>query len=297
VIDRTAAPRDNGAMELFVFIAVLGAAVLHAGWNALVRIGLDRFSLVLMLSIGQAVLGALLLFVSPLPAAAALPWLVASAVIHAGYKLFLVQSYRHADLTQAYPLARGTAPLIVAVVSLIALGERLALMEVLAILFISSGILLMAARGSTGADGRGVRMQGRALAFALATAAATASYTLVDGHGARAAGHAGAFVAWMFIGDAVLISLWALATRGPGAFVALRPALGQGALVAAMSFGAYAIVVWAFTRAPIALVAALRETSILFAILIGAFMLGERLTPWRLAAAALIAAGVPLMRL
>ncbi len=277
-------------MDMLVFGAVLLAALMHAGWNTAVKIGLDRVSSVLLLSLTQAVIAAVILpFVTP-PAREALIWILAGAVLHAGYKVFLVQAYTHADLSQAYPLARGTAPLIVAVFSALVLGVTFASIEIAAILLISAGILLMALKG--GALGR---MQGKALFYALGTAGFTASYTLVDGIGARVAQTASGFVLWLMICDAVLMAIYAAATRGRSAFPALLPAWKIGLFAGVMSLGSYWIAVWAFTQAPIALVAALRESSILFAVLIAAVLLREPVSRWRWMSVACIALGVVLM--
>lgn len=277
-------------MSLTVFVAVLCAALLHAAWNSAVRFGLDRVSTMLLMAIVQAAIAVPILPFVAQPAPEAWAWIGAAGLLHAGYKLFLIQAYAHADLSQAYPLARGTASLIVTVFSVLVLGEVLGPWQLLAVLAISLGILLMAARGAAGR-----RMGGRALFFALGTAVFTASYTLVDGIGARIAGTASGFILWMAVADALVMCAWALWRRGPGAFDALLPEWKRGVAVGAMSLGSYWIAVWAFTQAPIALVAALRESSILFAILMAA-VLGERVNRWRWLSAASILLGVLAIR-
>lgn len=275
-----------------VFLAVLLAALLHAGWNSVVKLGLDRVSTVLLLALVQAGIAIPILPFVSAPAIEAWPWIITAAVLHAGYKLFLIQAYAHADLSQVYPLARGIAPLIVTLVSVAFMGATFGGMDMLAIGAISSGILLMALRGS--ASGR---MRGKALFYALGTAGFTASYTLVDGVGARAAGTASGFILWMVIGDAVIMAGFAALTRGCAAFPALLAHWRTGFAAGAMSLASYWIAVWAFTQAPIALVAALRESSILFATLIAAFMLRERVGGWRWASALLIGCGLIVMKL
>jgi len=278
-------------MENHVFAAVLVAAFLHAGWNSVVKLGLDRVSTVLLLALVQALIAIPILPFVPKPTNEAWPWIVAAAALHTGYKVFLVQAYAHADLSQAYPLARGTAPLIVTLVSVAFLGVSLEPASLLAIFCICAGILVMAARGS--ADGL---MRGKALFYAMATAAFTASYTLVDGVGARIAGTSSGFILWMVIGDANGMIAYALWTRGRSAFPTMLPAWKTGIVAGAMSLGSYWIAVWAFTQAPIALVAALRESSILFAVLIAAFVLREPVSGWRWLSALAIAGGVALMK-
>lgn len=278
-------------MDTTVFAAVLFAALLHAGWNAAVKVGLDRFSSILLLAIVQAAIALPLLPFVPLPAPEGWWWIGAAALLHAGYKLFLIQAYAHADLSQAYPLARGTAPLIVSVVSVLFLGVVFTSLQIAAIVAISAGILVMAFKGSdTG------RMKGKALFYAMGTAGFTASYTLMDGVGARVAGTPSGFILWMVIGDAMVMVAFAVATRGRGVFRALVPAWKTGLAAGAMSLGSYWIAVWAFTQAPIALVAALRESSILFAILIAAFVMREPVSRWRWTSVLLIAGGVVLTR-
>ena len=279
-------------MENNVFAAVLAAALLHAGWNSVVKVGLDRVSTVLLLALVQALIALPILPFVAQPVPASWPWIVAAAILHTGYKVFLVEAYAHADLSQAYPLARGTAPLIVMGVSIAFLGVAFEPLSVLAILSISAGILLMAAKGS--ADGR---MKGKALFYALGTAGFTASYTLVDGIGARIAETPSGFILWMVLGDTVGMVAYAAWVRGRSAFPSLLPAWKTGIAAGAMSLGSYWIAVWAFTQAPIALVAALRESSILFAVIIAVLVLREPVSSWRWASAIAIAIGVGLMKL
>ena len=279
-------------METHIYIAVILAAGLHAGWNTLVKIGTDRFSMMLLLSLVHAGLAIPILPFVDIPPAAAWPWIIASALLHVGYQLFLVKAYAHADLSQAYPLARGTAPLIVTVLSLAFLGAMFTPVSLVAILAVSFGILLMAAKG---ADGGSMRLSG--VFWALGTACFIAGYTLADGIGARITGSATGFIMWMMVFSAVGMTAFAVATRGRSAFPALVPSLRVGTLAGAMSLLAYWIVVWAFTQAPIALVATLRESSIVFATFIAYFALGEDVTRWRWISVCAIVCGAALMKL
>ncbi|WP_112662804.1 EamA family transporter [Microvirga flavescens] len=279
-------------MSVFVFVAVLMAALMHAGWNAVVKVGLDRTSTLLLLVLSQILLSVVLLPFFPLPAFTAWPWLLASSAIHTLYKLLLMQAYRHGDLSQVYPLARGTAPLIVAVISLLILGENFTPLKTLAIVCIGLGVCLMSLRG--GAAGR---MPPKAFAFALGTALCTASYTLVDGLGARVSGSPSGYIFVTSIIDGLFTCAVVFFMRGPQAFAAVAPAWRSGFAAGAMALVSYWVVIWAFTQAPIALVAALRETSVLFAILIAAFFIKERVGAGRIMAAGVIALGVVLMRL
>ncbi|WP_176085222.1 DMT family transporter [Martelella sp. HB161492] len=278
-------------METYVFAAVLLAALLHAGWNSVVKVGLDRFSTILLLALVQAAIALPILPFVEKPALASWGFIAAAALLHTGYKLFLIRAYAFSDLSQAYPLARGTAPLIVTLVSLTCLGVVLSPAALMAIAVISAGILLMTLKGA-----RENRMDRRAVFYALGTAGFTASYTLVDGTGARIAGTATGFILAMVIVDALIMAVVAVCIKGRRVFSAVLPAWKTGIAAGAMSLGAYWIVVWAFTVAPIALVAALRETSILFATLIAAFLLNEKVNRWRWLSALLIAAGVVVMK-
>ncbi len=279
-------------MDISVFLAVLCAALMHAGWNAIVKVGLDRFSSILLLSIVQGAMALLLLPFFAAPLAAAWPWIVASALLHVGYKLFLIRAYEHGDLSQVYPLARGTAPLIVALVGALFLGEIMTTGKTAAVVAIALGVIVMSRNGG-GLD----RLPRKALFYALGTACFTASYTLVDGVGARIAETASGYTLWMFALDAMGLTGFALATRGRAALRRLRPAWRSGIVSGGLSLGSYWIAIWAFTLAPLAMVAALRETSVMFAMLIGVFLLGERAGMWRWMAAGLIVSGIVLMRL
>ena len=274
-------------MSAAVFFAVLFAAALHAGWNALVKLGLDRFSSILFLALVQGGIALVLLPFFGLPPSAAWPWVLAGSALHSGYKLALIRAYGHGDLSQVYPLSRGTAPLIVAVAGALFLGERMDAPRTAAVVAIAGGIMLMAKRGGLTRAGLG---------WALVTAAFTAAYTLADGVGARVAGSASSFILTMIVLDGLSMLAYGLAARGGAGLRALLPAWRGGVAAGAMSLGAYWIAIWAFTQAPLAMVAALRETGVLFAMLIAAVVLKERLTARRWLAAALILAGVVRMR-
>jgi drug/metabolite transporter (DMT)-like permease len=280
-------------LDVLVFWAVLAGALMHAAWNAVLKTGLDRFSSVLLLSLVQSGMAIVLLPFFPLPAFESWPWLAASFFLHTGYKLFLIRAYEHGDLSQVYPLARGAAPLLVTVVAGFALGEFLSMPKILGVIAISLGVIVMSRRGG----GDLGSLPRRALGYALATAAFTAGYSLVDGAGARLAGSASSFTLWMFAGDGVLMVAFAVLTRGRLAFAQLRSALRSGFVAGALSLGSYWLVVWAFTQAPIALVTALRETSVLFAMLIAAVFMREPVGPWRWSAAIAIVTGIALIRL
>jgi drug/metabolite transporter (DMT)-like permease len=280
-------------MDPLVFFAVLAAAAMHAGWNAVVKVGLDRTSSVLLLSFVQSAFALILLPFFALPAQAAWPWLAASALCHTGYKLFLIRAYEHGDLSQVYPLARGVAPMLVAIVGALALGEAMTVTKALAIVVIGLGGATMSLKGG----GDFGRLPPNALRYALITSIFIAAYSLIDGVGARVALTASGFVLWMFVLDGLIMLGYGFAIRGRRSVTMLLPAWRAGLLAGSLSLTGYWIAVWAFTQAPIALVVALRETSVLFAMLIAVLFLRERAGPWRWIAAGLIVVGVAMIRI
>ncbi len=253
---------------------------------------LDRISSIFLLALIQGAISLALLPFFAAPSALSWPFIAVSALLHSGYKIFLIRAYAHGDMSQVYPLARGVAPLIVALAGIFLLQENLTATKFAAVCVIGLGVMMMSSKLGTGQA-----MPRKALLFALGTALFTASYTLVDGVGAQLSGTASGFTLWMFVGDGVLMTIYALFLRGRGLFAAVRGNLLRGTAAGALSLGSYWIAIWAFTLAPIALVAALRETSVLFAMLIAVFWLGEKASPQRWLAAGLILAGIVLMRL
>jgi len=278
-------------LSLLVFFSVLGAAFLHASWNALVKLGGDKMTGMLILTIVQGFVGAFIALFYPLPQGQVWLWLLASGVIHSAYKYLLAYAYAQGDLSRVYPIARGAAPMMVLCFGAVYLADHITAIEVIGILTLGAGILLMARGIFTNGESR------RMLPFALGSALATASYSLVDGLGARVAGDAGMYVAWLFLFDGLFFSSFVFLTHGKSTFIANRRSWLLGSLAAGLSYGAYAIAVWAMTQAPIALVTALRETSILFAVLIGWLAFGDKMDRAKATAACLIVAGVILTRL
>ena len=280
-----------GRLSLGIFLAVLAAAFLHALWNALIKLGTSKLGAMVILSIFEVPIGLALVAFLPPVSPEAIPWIIAAGCTHFGYKFFLSTAYDRGDLSRVYPIARGAAPMIVALVGAFVLADALSGRQYLAIAVLALGILLMA---------RGVFAAGedrRLLPYALGSAAATAAYTLIDGMGARISGSAVAYVSWVFVADGLIFSVGMLALRGSAILPRAPRAWGMGAAAAAASFGSYAVAIWAMTLAPIALVAALRETSILFAVLIGWLVFGERMGAGKAVAALVIVCGVLLTRI
>jgi drug/metabolite transporter (DMT)-like permease len=279
-------------VELHIFLAVLVAALLHASWNLLVKLDLDRFLALLLISCVMVVMGAVMLSVFPWPKAESYPYIIASGLLHTGYNIFLARSYRTGDLSQVYPIARGTAPLLTFIGAWVLAGEAVTGFGALGILLLVAGIWLTARPGS-----RSIRLDGLTLFFALGTSGFIAAYTLVDGLGARLSGSASAYAGMLFVLDGVFMIIAALIMRGPKVFAQVLPSWKSGVTAALFSGAAYWIVIWAMSLAPIAAVAALRETSILFVMLMSAYFLKERVTGLRLLGAVLIVIGAVALRL
>jgi drug/metabolite transporter (DMT)-like permease len=278
-------------ISLGVTLAVLGAGFLHALWNALLKsaAGDPVLDTALIVAWASAVCLPLLPFI-PLPARDAWPFALASMFVHFGYYGMLAGAYRRGDLSFAYPLMRGVAPLIVTVLGLVFLGEHLRAHALLGIGLICAGIITIA----WFASGRHTLA---AAGFALGNAAIIALYTLIDGAGARAAGNPWSYAFWLMFLEGVPFIAWVIWTRGRPAARYLVTRWRRGVLGGAASIGAYAIALWAMTLAPVAVVAALREVSVVFAALIGTLFLKESFGWRRLAGAAGVAAGVAALRL
>jgi drug/metabolite transporter (DMT)-like permease len=280
-------------MDLFVFLAVLAAAVFHAGWNALLKLKLEPMVATSLVAAASGMVAAPFAVVIGMPTSAAWPYVLASVAIHIVYYVALAQAYRFGDLGHVYPIARGTAPLMTAALATLWLGEGLGPFGWAGVIVLAAGILLLAVRG-----GRVLaQFDPRSVGFALLTSLTITTYTLVDGIGARVSGSPLQYTVWLFVLSGAAMALYGFARIGRrlvGDFVANWPLAIAGA---ALSTAAYAIAIWAMTVAPIALVAALRETSVLFATLLGTMLLREPLLPARIIAACLVLAGVVLVRL
>jgi drug/metabolite transporter (DMT)-like permease len=280
-------------MDPFVFTAVLFAAACHAAWNATIKRGLDPLTTTVAISIGAAVVALGFVPFVGLPAAAAWPFVIASVLIHLFYFGALIESYRSGDMGQVYPIARGTAPLMTATATAAFIGERLGALAWLGIVLLVAGVLLLSLRG-----GRDLaKLDRRAVGFALFTAVTVCAYSVVDGVGARLAGTANAYSAALFVGIGPVMALYAVVRSGRGATALVARHVGLGLAGGTLQLGSYAIAIWAMTVAPIAVVAALRETSVLFGAVIAVLVLKEPLRPSRVVAALLIVAGLALIRL
>jgi len=279
-------------MDPGIIIIVLAAAAMHAGWNAIAKTGSDPFISISLIGIFGGFATMTLLPFIPVPPDELWPWIVASALVHTGYKLFLIQAYKAGDLSQVYPLARGTAPLIVTIFSIFFLDEAFGSFQIFGVIVLVSGIWLMGVRGSATLG----RLDGRAVFFAIATSMFIATYTIIDGLAGRIAPTVLTFLVYMTSLDGIILAIIFICVRGTSGLRQIAPFWRQGLIGGIMSNTAFALSIWAMKSAPIALVAALRETSIIFAVLIARVVLKEKMTGWRIAAALLIATGIIFMR-
>jgi drug/metabolite transporter (DMT)-like permease len=278
------------ALDPLVTLLVLSAAVMHASWNALVKATGDRLAMQSLVIFFSGLPAALALPFLPLPSAAAVPYLITSLVVHLGYYVALLGAYRHGDLSQVYPIARGAAPLLVALGAWALAGERMGGLEWAGIILLSAAIMSLAAprHGSTNL---------RAVGFALLTGLTIALYSVADGLGVRRAGDEISYIAWLLAIESPPLLAFGLWQRRGRILASFRPALPRGVIGGLICGLGYGIVIWAMGRAPMAHVSALRETSVLLAALIGSQLLREPFGLRRVAAAGLVVVGSALMHL
>jgi len=280
-------------MTLPVFLIVLSAALLHAGWNAMIKVRLDPFLAMTLLCTACGLIALPALGVTGLPPAVAWPWVTASVALHLGYYVCLSEAYRRADMGQVYPIARGSAPLLTALLSVTLLHQAMSPGALAGIALLGGGVVLLSLRGHRHSSSR----NRTALGFSVLTAITIAGYTVVDGVGARVAGRVNSYAALLFVLDALPMLGLCLHRHGFAGIAPMRRFLLPGLAGGAMSLVAYWIVIWAMTVAPIPLVAAVRETSVVFAGLIAVFVLKEPFSRARAAATMLTVLGLVLMRL
>ncbi|KPC63250.1 DMT family transporter [Streptomyces chattanoogensis] len=279
-------------MTPLVVAAVLLAAVTHASWNAIAHGIRDQLIAFTLVGGGGALCGLALAAVAPLPASAAWPYLLASVALHLVYQALLMQSFRLGDFGQMYPIARGTAPLVVTVLAAVFVHELPDAWALAGVAIASAGLVGVALWGIRGS---GTRPHWPAIIAALATGLSIAAYTTVDGLGVRASGTPLGYIAWLLALQGLVIPAYALATRRRQLLTELRPTALRGLLGGVLSVFAYGLVLWAQTRAPLAPIAALRESSIIVGAAIGAVFFKERFGAPRIAAAGLMVVGIGLM--
>jgi drug/metabolite transporter (DMT)-like permease len=270
-------------MSAIVIGLALSAAILHAAWNAFLRNGADRLWTVTVMSFSSTIVALPFIFIWQMPPASAWPYVILSAALQTGYSVFLVAAYRYGELGQVYPIVRGTVPLLVTLGGFLTAGERLGIYQMIGVALVAAGIMSLSL-------GKG-RASTSSILFALATGAIIASYATVDAIGVRLAGHSGAYMAWVLVLYGITLPATLLLMRGK-LTVDIRSsetwkALGGG-LVAMIAYG---LVVAAFALGPAGPITALRETSVVFAVLIGWLFLAEKLTARRVIACNIVAIG------
>lgn len=276
-------------MSLDVFAIILLGAALHATWNAVVKGGDDKLLTTCMIASFASLIALAVIPFLVVPAKASWPFIGASVMLQVVYFVLVAATYRLADMSQTYPIMRGTAPLLVATASAGLLSESLSSFAWLGIGVICIGILSMAAAPSTG--------QRKGMLLALLNAAVIAGYTLIDGIGVRKSGAPAAYTVWIFLLTGLPLAAWAFTVRRRAFCRYLASHWRPGVIGGFGTVASYGLALWAMTAAPIATVAALRETSILFGVVISALVLKEQLTRTRILAACIIAAGAMVLRL
>lgn len=276
-------------MSVAVFAIILLGAALHATWNAVVKGGGDKLLTTCMITSFASLIALAVIPFLELPARESWPFIGASVILQVLYFVLVASTYRIADMSQTYPIMRGTAPLLVAASSVFLLSESLPPFAWVGIAVISLGILSMAVAPSAG--------QKKGLILALINAAVIASYTLIDGLGVRKSGAPAAYTLWIFLLTGIPLATWAITTRRHEFHRYLVRHWRPGIVGGVGTIASYGLALWAMTAAPIATVSALRETSILFGVVISALILKEHLTRVRIVAACIIAAGAMVLRL
>ena len=279
-------------MDFHVFLAVILAGILHASWNLIIKLDMDRYLALLLIQSLMGIMGFVMLLVFPLAAPASWPYALGSGVIHLGYFTFLARSYQTGDLSQVYPIARGTAPLLTFIAAFVFAGEAAKPITTLGILLLTFGIWFTARDGS-----KVLKLDGRTIGFALGTSVFIAAYTVVDGMGGRASGSASSYAGLVFTLNATIFLTYSIITRGTGIFRQIAPSWKLGTLGAALAVIAYWITIWAMSVAHIAAVAALRETGIFFIVIMSVVVLKEKVTLLRGFGALLIVIGAIALRL
>lgn len=267
---------------------MLIAGLLHASWHAIVKTG-SGLSILAGMGLVSSMLTLPFLFMVPVPAASTWPIILASLVLHAGYKASLAIAYRSSELGRSYPIARGTVPLFATLFAYAGLQQLPQPGQFIGIAVIVLGILGLARDRMHGPLDRG------AFWAAIFAAAMVAAYSVIDAAGTRQAEGWASFTAWMVVLDSLFFFIVAATHRGPAILTDMRDAFIPVLIAGVLGLASFAVFLWALSRNPIANVVAFRECSVLFATVIGIVFLGERATMWRLGCAGLVAAGLVLI--
>jgi len=279
-------------MSSTVFITVIFAAFLHAIWNGMEKNFEDKVISVSAIVFGHVPIAILVMLFLPLPTLESVPYIILSAFIHQGYQYYLISAYKLEDLTRVYPIARGSGPIVATLISIIFLGLVITKVQILSIFLICFGIIIL------GLFSKNSFKNNKAIIYSLATGVFIGSYSLADGYGARISLSPLNFLGWSFILNAMIFPFVLKSMNYSNVFSRV---IKEAKLIfwvgGSISYIVYGIVVWSFTKAPIPLVGALRETSIIFALVIGTFFLKEKLTLIKIISILIIFAGVALFKL
>ena len=270
-----------------VFFLVLLATVMHAVWNGMVKKHSDKVVAVSGIVFGHVPCSVVAIVFLPMPSVESIPFILASIIIHQGYQWFLLSSYQIGDLTKVYPIARGSGPLVATIISILVLGLFLDHLIILSILFICIGIIML------GIFNKPNKNNSKVIKYSLFTGFFIGLYSLVDGYGARISLSAISYISWSFLINAFVFPIVLNFKNQKNVFKRVKNKGKQIFWIGGtLSYAIYAIVVWGFTKAPIPMVGALRETSIFFSIFIGYFFLKEKITPSKIFSIIFILAGV-----
>jgi len=278
-------------MPLTVFLVIIFAAILHAIWNAMVKKGNDKYISVTAVVLGHVPISIVVIFLTPALSLQSVPYIFISAIFITGYEWCLLSAYRLEDYTKVYPIARGTAPIFIVILSLLLFDVSISKFELMGILIISFGIIIL------GVQNIKTFTNYSALVYALGTGLFISCYSISDGYGGRVSASPLNYTAWLMILNAVIFSILLTIMKKPGV---VKKVLSEGKKIffigGTLSYIAYGTIVWAFTQASVPTVAALRETSIIFALLIGTFFLKEKFTFLKTTAVLTIFFGVIILK-
>ena len=278
-------------MSLIVFLAVIFSALLHAIWNAMVKKGDDKYISLTAVVLGHIPISIVVIFFTPILSFQSIPYIFISAIFLSGYEWCLLSAYRLEDYTKVYPIARGTAPIFIVALSLLLFNANISKFELMGILVISFGIIIL------GFQNIKTFKNYSAIVYALGTGLFISCYSITDGYGGRISASPLNYTAWLMILNAVIFLVLLTIMNKPRV---VKGVLREGKKIlfvgGTLSYIVYATIVWAFTQAPVPLVAALRETSIIFALLIGTFFLKEKFTLLKTSVVLTIFFGVILLK-
>jgi drug/metabolite transporter (DMT)-like permease len=276
-------------LPLAVTLAVLGAAVTHATWNAIAHGIKDQTLAFALIGVGGIVVAIPLVIVAAMPRADCWPYLAGSIAIHVFYNLLLMRCYKYGEFGQVYPLARGISPVVVTILAALFVHEHLALAQVGGVLVVSAGLATLVFAG---------RRPGRAAFLAaVGTGLTIAAYTTVDGVGVRLSASPVGYIGWLMLLQSLCVPMFALARRRDVVLKQPPRVLGAGLAAGALSVLAYGLVLWAQTRAALAPIAALRETSVIFGAVIATLVFREPFGRTRVAATVIVVAGIVLLNI